>query len=253
VRVEKQGEKWQLTAPKAAPADGDEVKIVLDQIRDLRVDKFEAQNADLARYGLAKPRLTVTVAAPTGEKTLLLGKPTADGKNVFAVRQGEKEVFQLPKNTFDDLSKKPGDLRDKTLLSFKRDDATSVTVTTPQHTMELTRSGKEWNITKPTAGKPKEDRLSTLLFTLEVVKGGRVVDEKPADLAKYGLDKPEIRVQVNLPKGNQELLIGKKASDNEHYARSNQQEAVFTVPDFTATDLKVKPEDLAQPKEPAKK
>jgi uncharacterized protein DUF4340 len=71
-----------------------------------------------------------------------------------------------------------------------------------------------------------------------------VVAEKPADLAKYGLDKPEVRVQVALPKGPQELLIGKKAGASEYYARTNSQDAVFTVPDFTVTDLKVKPDEL---------
>jgi hypothetical protein len=224
------------------------VKLVLDQIKGLRVEKFEKAPADLARYGLAQPRVTATITTPSGEKSLLLGKATADGKNVYAVRQGEREVFQLPKHTLDDLSKKPGDLRDKTLLSFKRDDATRITITTGSQTLELTRSGKEWNLTKPTSGKPKEDRLSTLLFTLEVMKGSRVVEDKPADLAKYGLDKPEVRVQIELPKGSQELLIGKKADDRDYYARSSSQDAVFTVPDFTVTDLKIKPADLAQAK-----
>jgi hypothetical protein len=79
-----------------------------------------------------------------------------------------------------------------------------------------------------------------------VVKGSRLVEEKPANLAKYGLDKPEMRVEVALPKVPQELLIGKKVSPTEYYARSNSQEAVFTVPDFTVTDLKVKPGDLKQ-------
>jgi hypothetical protein len=153
-------------------------------------------------------------------------------------------VFTVPKSTLDDLAKKPGDLRDKTLLSFKRDDATGITITTPTQTLALTRSGKDWTLTKPTPGKPKEDKLSTLLFTLEVVKGTRVVEEKPKDPAKYGLDKPEVRVQISLPKGPQELLIGKKAGATEYYARSSSQDAVFTVPDFTVSDLKVKPNDL---------
>jgi hypothetical protein len=243
-RVEKQGSKWQITAPQPAPADSEMVTQVLDQMKNLKVDHFESGGADLSRYGLAPPQVTVTVNGTGGEKGLLLGKLAPGGKDVYATRPGEHEVFDLPKSTLSDLSKKPGDLRDKTLLSFKRDDATGITVTTPAQTLVLARSGRDWNITKPTPGKPKEDRLSTLLFTLEVVKGSRLVEEKPKDLAKYGLDKPEVRVQISLPKGPQELLIGKKAGANEYYARSSSQDAVFTVPDFTVTDLKVKPNDL---------
>src|SRR5436305_13898293 len=114
------------------------------------------------------------------------------------MRQGEHEVFELPKNTLDDLAKKPSDLRDKTLLSFKRDDTTGITITTPAHTLELARAGRDWNIIKPAPGKPKEDRLSTLLFTLEVLKGSRLVAAKPANPAQYGLDKPEVRGQGSL-------------------------------------------------------
>ena len=249
VRVEKQGPGtreaggWQIIAPAPAPADGDTVKAVLDQIKDLKADRFD-HGVIASRCGLAPARLAVTVGGPGGEKGLLLGKATPDGKDVYATRPGESEVFQLPKNTFDDLSKKPGDLRDKTLLSFKRDDATRVTITTPTQTLELTHAGKEWSITKPAPAKPKEDRLSTLLFTLEVVKGSRLVEEKPRNLAKYGLDKPAVRVEIALPKGPQELLIGKKAGANEYYARCKSQEAIFTVPDFTVTDLKVRPDEL---------
>ena len=59
---------------------------------------------------------------------------------------------------------------------------------------------------------------------------------------------PEVRVQVSLPKGPQELLIGKKAGPTEYYARSGSQDAVFTVPDFTVTDLKVTPDQITMGK-----
>ena len=51
-------------------------------------------------------------------------------------------------------------------------------------------------------------------------------------------------IKMRWGKGPQELLIGKKAGANEYYARCKSQEAIFTVPDFTVTDLKVKPDEL---------
>jgi hypothetical protein len=154
VRVEKQGQKWQLTAPQPAPADADTVRAVLDQIKDLKADRFEGAGATASQYGLAPARLTVTLSGPAGEQGLLLGKATPDGKDVYAMRPGENEVFDLPKSTFDDLSKKPGDLRDKTLLSFKRDDATRVTITSPAQTLELTHAGKDWNVASLQGSEP---------------------------------------------------------------------------------------------------
>jgi hypothetical protein len=248
VVVERRGkEAWALTQPYAAPAEGADVSFALTQLKDLKVEKFVAEQAgDLSKYGLDPAQISVTAAGPTTQ-TLLLGNPVPNEQNVYAARAGEKQVFAVRKGAITDLGKSAGDLRDKTLLSFKRDDAERLALSSPAGQVELQRDGKEWKVTKPFTGKAKSEKVDTLFFGLESVKGTGVAEEKPADLARYGLVQPQIKVSVWL-KGQSaphELMIGKKAEvGSGYYARSSVGTTVFTIPEFTLTDLKVKPSDL---------
>jgi Domain of unknown function (DUF4340) len=248
VVVERRGkEDWALTQPYAAPAEKTDVNFTLTQLKDLKVEKFVAEQAgDLAKYGLSPAQITVTATGPTTQ-TLLLGNPVPNEQNVYAARQGEKQVFAVRKGAITDLAKSASDLRDKTLLSFKRDDAERLALSVPAGQVELQRDGQEWKVTKPFTGKAKSDKVDTLFFGLESVKGTQAIEEKPTNLARYGLDKPQVKVSVWL-KGKSaplELMIGKKAEvGTGYYARSSNGPTVFTIPEFTLSDLKVKPTDL---------
>jgi hypothetical protein len=246
--LERRGkEDWAITQPYAAPAEKTDVSFTLSQLKDLKVEKFVAEQAsDLAKYGLSPAQITVTTTGPTTQ-TLLLGNPVPNEQNVYAARQGEKEVFAVRKGAITDLGKSANDLRDKTLLSFKRDDAERLALASSAGQVEVQRDGKEWKVTKPFAGKAKSEKLDTLFFSLESVKATQAIEEKPADLARYGLVQPQVKVSVWL-KGQSaphELVIGKKAEvGSGYYARSSAGPTVFTIPEFTLSDLKVKPADL---------
>ena len=60
----------------------------------------------------------------------------------------------------------------------------------------------------------------------------------PADLKKYGLDKPEATVNLNIGSSRATLLLGGKASDNTVYARDASKPAVVTVESSLVDDLK---------------
>jgi hypothetical protein len=249
VALQRKGkDAWALTQPAAAPAENSEVSFLLTQIKDLKVETFiEEKASDLAKYGLAQPQVNVTLAG-TPEMGLLLGKPVPGEQNVYAARAGEQQVFSVRKSALTDFGKAAGDLRDKTLLSFKRDDATRIALSSPAGQIELQRDGKEWKVTKPFAAKAKMEKLDSVLFTLESIKGTSVAAENPSDLAPYGLAQPQVKVQVWL-KGQtapREVVIGKKAT-NGYYARSGADPAVFVIPEYTLTDLQVKPADLKEP------
>jgi hypothetical protein len=248
VVVERRGkEEWAIAQPAAAPAEEEDVRFYLTQLRDLKVEKYVAEQADdLAKYGLTRPQLTVTVD-PAPEKKLLIGKPVAGEENLYAARAGEKQVFSVRKSVLTDLGKSAGDLRDKTLLSFKRDDATKLALSTPAGQAEIERQGEEWKVTKPFQGKAKSEKLDTLFFGIEKVQGTSVAAEKPADLAPYGLAQPQAKVSVWVKgeKSPKELMIGKKSPKGDgYYARSGAGPTVFVIPEYILSDIKIKPNDL---------
>lgn len=248
VVVERKGkEEWTITQPAPAPAEKEDVRFYLSQLKDLKVERFVAEEAqDLAKYGLTRPQLTVTVG-PTPEKKLLIGKAVPGEESVYAARAGEKQVFSLRGSVLADLGKSAGDLRDKTLLSFKRDDATRLALSTPAGQVEMERQGEEWKVTKPFQAKAKREKLDSLFFGIESVRGTGVAAEKPAELAPYGLDKPQatVTVWVKGEKSPKELVIGKKSSTGDgYYARSGAAPAVFVIPEYILSDIKIKPDEL---------
>jgi hypothetical protein len=69
----------------------------------------------------------------------------------------------------------------------------------------------------------------------------KFIEDSPKDLAKYGLDKPEITVTVNDGHGTSQVVqIGKKTKDG--YFAKGSQNAVFEVQAFVYSDFNVTPE-----------
>jgi hypothetical protein len=60
----------------------------------------------------------------------------------------------------------------------------------------------------------------------------------PADLKKYGLDKPDATINLSLGSARATLLFGGKAADNTVYARDASKSSVVTVESALLDDMK---------------
>lgn len=241
VELERQGEKWRMTQPYAAPADKTSVESeLIGQLKSAESESF-ADNAatDLAKYGLDHPTLTVNVTDKQGTHTVLFAQK--DGK-IYSTRQGDREVVVVSKATFDNLNKQPADLRDRQLISLQRDKITFVELKNSQGNTRLQKvSGNQWMVTGADGKqkKAKSDQVDRILDTV-VAPASKHVEEAPKDLKKYGLDQPEITVTVNEGTGTSQILtIGKKTKDS-YYAKGTP-DAVFEVQGYVYSDLNVAP------------
>jgi len=247
VEVQRRAEdKWELVQPFAAPADKMDVETLVSQLKTTEADAFAEDAApDLAKYGLDQPRVTLQVTDKTGQHTVLFGKEAKDGK-VYAARQGESEVTLVSKTAFESLDKKPADLRDRRLISLETDKITFVQLTNSHGTVKLQKAagvtGEQWEIVDgpdPKQKKAKADIVQQVLNTI-TAPAFKHVEEGAKDLAKYGLDKPAVAVQVNAGAGkSQVFLLGKKSPEGNYYAKGSP-DAVFMVMDYVFGDLNLK-------------
>jgi hypothetical protein len=121
--VRKDKDAWTVE-PGDQPADPTEVRSYLSSLRATRaVDFPDDAPADLAKYGLASPRLAVTVTsgqdgAPA--QALLIGGEKMEGtqKQVYAKRGDQPAVYALGEWSYKNLGKSAGQFRDKTVLGF---------------------------------------------------------------------------------------------------------------------------------------
>ncbi len=118
VIVEKSGEDaWKVTTPFVDDADKYTVQGMVSQLRNARAERVvEEPNADLGQYGLADPRLRVTVRSDGVEQSIDLGATNPIGNAVFAKRPDSPKLLVMSDTflaTFDVPAFK---LRDKTIF-----------------------------------------------------------------------------------------------------------------------------------------
>jgi len=249
LEVERRGEnKWELLQPFRAPAADIDVEGLISDVRAAQAEAFEDQAApDPAKYGFDKPQLVFTLSSKKGGGTVSIGGKTPDG-TYYAQRQGDPQVMLVSKATFDQLNKKPADLREKKLITLATDKINTMELTNAHASTRLQKtvsigSSDQWQFADgPNAKqKAKPDIIQTVLTSI-TAPASKHVEEAPTDLAKYGLEKPQMTVRVSEGSGSSQLfLLGKKTPDGNYYAKG-QPNAVFEVQPYVYADLNIKPD-----------
>lgn len=246
-----EGETWRLTAPVNAKADDQQVKGLLQRLRDVKVQAFLAEEAtDLASYGLEQPaaQFVVRHGQHQTEETLLLGNLDAERKGVYAKRSDAARVFLLPQDFWDNLPKTATGLRDKTLLKFERDHVARLERHTPGETLLITQTGqRQYAIEQPKAVAGDGDAIYSLLWDVRELKIKEFVAEAPATYDAYGLTTPRLRLTLwekppTAPDTTQHmLLMGADAADGQGvYVMTSTSAAVYLVGSAEAQRLLAK-------------
>ena len=81
---------------------------------------------------------------------------------------------------------------------------------------------------KPVESRSDYSAVEGFLTRLNSANMSKLVEEKPADLAKYGLDKPAMTVTIGAGSAKTVLEVGKTEND-QTYAKDASRPMVFTV------------------------
>ncbi len=110
----------------------------------------------------------------------------------------------------------------------------------------LDRKSGKWELTSPQPLPADQGATGSLVSTLSSLSADRLVEEKTADLAQYGLAKPTIELVVTKRDGkSQEVLIGDETpTSGGYFAKLASDPRVFTIPGYTKTGLDKTSKDL---------
>jgi hypothetical protein len=246
--VKKDGDGWQLVSPLAGTASQTEVLGVTSALEQVNVERvLDEAPADLKEYGLDMPRIEIEFKSAGGTPSghLLIGAKTATGGNLYAKRSDEKRVVLIPAFQESSFNKSTFDLRDKTLMTFKREAVDGIDMSVGAKAFELRKSGEAWRITKPLAVRADGSAAEGTVGVLEMAQMKSIVtnEASAADMKKYGLDRPSTSVTLNLGSARATLAIGGEAPDGSVYARDTSKPLVATVEKSLADDLKKDVED----------
>jgi len=230
---------WQMIEPTPTEADPPEAVSVGQALANLELVRVVEENPkDLAQYGLEKPPIRVDFKAKNNVTgSLKLGDKNATMGEIYAQKNDEKRVFLVSSFQETNFNRKPFDLRDKKILKFDRDKADALTIARGAASIELARAGSEWKVVKPTAARSDYSTVEGLLTRLSSSNMSKLLETDAKDLAKYGLDEPEMTITVGAGSAKTVLQVGKTEND-QTYAKDASRPLVFTVDTTLQADLK---------------
>src|SRR3990172_410091 len=93
-------------------------------------------------------------------------------------------------------------------------------------------SADQWRITSPLQVRADESTVSRILTQLEKLQYEEIIDQQPKDLAQYGLDKPNLTIDVVMKKSNTGKTFkidGKNPVGNLYYLQLKGDPRVYAV------------------------
>jgi len=232
---------WRITSPISAPAEATAVASLVAALRAERAQAFpEDSEARRKALGFDAPRAEATFTR-TGAGPLRARFVDGEGGRLLALVEvgGNAQLAELQPTVLAALDKKPADLRDKSVLSFKQDAAARISVYANGGgvpTLVLARGRAEdggvkdaWEVTAPSAGPAKTFKVTALVYGLATVKAQSFGEESPKDAArKYGLSQDVARVEVADADGKvlATLWRGKPAAEGRVYARGSRDQVL---------------------------
>jgi hypothetical protein len=183
--IAKKDVDWVMQSPVEARLDPMAIDTLLSragsiQAKSIVGDGAQAPTAaELKKYGLDTPQLTVTVGAGSTRASLAIGGHREDG-TLYARDLSRPLVYTIEAAALTDLDKKPDDLRVKDIFTFKSYDALGLEITSGGTTAAFEKTAGAagadgtpsdvWKQTKPEARDANQTAMTDLLNTLSSLR-----------------------------------------------------------------------------------
>lgn len=219
VTIDKPGEKieierkaetiWALDSPMKDAADTESVRSMLDSIATIdAVAFFDGDQVDRKAFGLDEGATHFRAVKEDGSAIeFTIGKEASDQPaGNYAERGNDQQVFKAPDWVAQKFVPATGELREKRLLACKLDEIRSMTWQAESGTFTISReaAGKPWSISPENPDEVLNQAVvdnatnGLALARADKIAGDALSD---ADLQRYGLDAPVVRLEIAGDKG----------------------------------------------------
>jgi hypothetical protein len=201
--LEKDGADWKLGGAKADAGAADRVASAVKQLRATAI--ASESGAQLAQYGLDKPKVTAKLSVSAGKdtftRTVIFGQARGGAvtQKTYAKRDDSPVIYEVEPQVLSDLDKGPLDLEDKQLVHAERDAIRKFVFESLAGRLEVTRT----KLTPPDGGVPDEQyavvghgpakkwKMSSASYSIVALRAAAFDGSVPKgnELAKYGFDK----------------------------------------------------------------
>jgi hypothetical protein len=227
---------WKLTQPVQADAEQADLDDFLNQAAHLHAEELIADKpTNLSQYGLDRPQARWQFQ--TGDKMvldLIIGK--VQGSRCFA-KLGQGDVVFLLSAPM--TTRVLGEYRSRSV--WPPLDAVQIERLSygGEHPFTLEKADQDWRVT----GKSVKVRPETIRDTLDAfagLKATRYVADTDPDLKLYGLEPPQLIIEIQTPSGKRVIHIGRREGESgRYYARVPEPNSmsVFIIAESDASRI----------------
>lgn len=205
--------QWSLTEPLAVRADDYEIGRLLNPIVEAKYRQALEPGAKgqptLEALGLAAPAWKVTLGTeakdgkPARTVVVEIGRKPSLGEGLYVRLPETNKVVVLDKAALlDRVREKIETYRGRDLLGLTRDDLVRIDLAGEKGAAQLDKSDKDdgrWVLSKPLAARADPEAAGAVVRALLGAQIKEFVEDKPTDLARFGLDKPRLTVTLFKP------------------------------------------------------
>lgn len=236
IELTRSDSEWKVAKPVPGRSDYSAVEGFITRLSSANMSTLVEENAaDLAKYGLDKPAMTVTVGSGSAKATLVVGKTEND--QTYAKDASRPMVFTVDSTLQTDLNKGFDDYRKKELFEFRPFgvariravlDAPGGPKTYELEKMPAAKPGdvETWKVTRVGGSSHNADAaaMDDLLNKLVAIRAESFVTGN----TRTGLDKPALVVSVSYDEGKFERVRFGVIGDNA-YGRRDGEELVAKI------------------------
>jgi hypothetical protein len=195
--------RWKLTEPFPAPADGAKIESLLAALGSLRVvdgaKGFVADNVtNFAPFGLAEPEITIELRT-TGKEdepfVLEVGRPVPERPDRVYVRQGgQDDVVVVGAKALGEIPDQEIALRSQQVADIVPGAVSEIVIHAGSDTFSLSKEPAGWELLTPQREKADGPEVQTLLNRLSTVQTSEFL--QPGTIADPRLDPPVMAIQI---------------------------------------------------------
>ena len=191
-------ELWRIAEPDSTRADGPAVDGLLWDLKNLRAVKFVDEPAPLITRSFKAPFLEIAYRAQgkLNQLTFARTSPLKRDSLVYLKASHLPGIAALDSAEVAALAKSYNDLRYRKIVEFDSEDITRIRLETSGEEIELAREDGNWRITSPEEAEAKSWKVQNILWDLGDLDFERIVAETMQDSARYGFDRPNLRISL---------------------------------------------------------
>ncbi|MBM42960.1 MAG: hypothetical protein CL483_13670 [Acidobacteria bacterium] len=238
--LRKTDERWQIVEPFQTNVDVTQVVGLTSGLASLELQRvvLEPEDApDLSQFGLSPPRVSIEVEAGALDSALFIGDETPTGGDLYAAVEGSNRVFLISGYLDGTFNRTMFALRDKTLLSFTRNQVNGLELTGADLSIRLRKTADQWALTEPFEAHADLAVTDGLIGRLATDQMVAIDTERATDLEPYGLSTPTVTTRVLLGEESATLLVGTPAPDGSVWAKDASRDMVFSIEATLADEL----------------